>query len=145
MADFGKDVAAFAKRAGMSTEKAIKGTAISLFGAVIQSTPVDTGRARANWMIAGATPAGGTSTSTDSSGSSTINEMTAFVAGSKLTEFTLANNLPYASVLEFGGYPGDGPKTAGGFSTQAPQGMVRVNAARFEALLEKEAAKARNS
>lgn len=39
------------------------------------------------------------------------------------------NGLPYAPVVEFGGYPnppkgGEG-KTSGGFSKQAPQGMLR--------------------
>jgi hypothetical protein len=39
------------------------------------------------------------------------------------------NGLPYAQVVEFGGYPnppkgGEG-KTEGGFSKQAPQGMLR--------------------
>ena len=51
----------------------------------------------------------------------------------------MANNLPYAHVIEYGGYPGDGPNTVGGFSKQAPAGVVRVNVARFEAILEEQA------
>jgi hypothetical protein len=44
----------------------------------------------------------------------------------------LSNNLPYIEKLEYGGYP-DGPNTIGGFSKQAPAGMVRVNMARITA------------
>jgi hypothetical protein len=58
-------------------------------------------------------------------------------------EFTLANNLPYANVIEYGGYQGDGPNTVGGFSKQAPQGVVRVNVLRFQQLIDEEAAKVR--
>lgn len=52
-------------------------------------------------------------------------------AASDWNEFTLTNNLPYAERLEYG------------WSNQAPQGMVRVNVARFNTLLEEEAAKVR--
>jgi hypothetical protein len=36
------------------------------------------------------------------------------------------NNLPYINVLEYGGFPGNGPKTALGYSDQAVGGWVRV-------------------
>lgn len=145
--DFAAQVARFARLAATNTEKAVKGTSIALFRDVIQATPVDTGRARANWTAALAQPATGTTEKTDKTKNAgpTVAEMTAFINGStNATEFTLANNLPYAAVLEFGGYPGDGPNTVGGYSKQAPAGMVRVNAARFEKILEAAAAQVRN-
>lgn len=141
---FDNQVAQFVKNSRLGLDRAVRGTSISLFRSVIKSSPVDTGRFRANWMTSGAQEASDTTEATDKSGAQTIAEMTAFVTGAvDPSEFTLANNLPYAEVLEFGGYPGDGPETVGGYSKQAPQGMVRVNAARFGRIVEEEAAKVR--
>lgn len=45
--------------------------------------------------------------------------------------YVISNKLPYAHVVEFGLYPnppkGGKGKTKGGYSTQAPQGMVRIS------------------
>jgi hypothetical protein len=59
----------------------------------------------------------------------------------------IQNNLPYMGVLEFGGYPKNPvnggvnekgePKTVGGFSRQAPNGMVGVTLAKADQLWEK--------
>ena len=74
-------------------------------------------------------------------------------------EFSLTNNLPYSEVIEFGEYPNPVKKgtkisktgvkhavfevrSKGGFSKLAPQGVVRVNALRFTALLKQAASKA---
>ena len=140
MASFEEQMRAFARRANMSVEKTVKGTAIKLFSAVIKSSPVDTGRFRANWTAAGVQPSTVTTDMTDKSGAAAIGAMVNYINSAKgQTVFTLANNLPYAHVIEYGGYPGDGPNTVGGFSKQAPQGVVRVNVARFEAILEEQA------
>ena len=140
MASFDDQMRAFARRANMSVEKTVKGTAIKLFSAVIKSSPVDTGRFRANWTAAGVQPSTVTTDMTDESGSAATGAMVNYINSAKgQTVFTLANNLPYAHVIEYGGYPGDGPNTVGGFSKQAPQGCVRVNVARFEAILEEQA------
>ena len=140
MASFEDQMRAFARRANMSVEKTIKGTSIKLFSAVIKSSPVDTGRFRANWTAAGVQPSTVTTSSTDKSGSSAIGAMTSYInSANGQTVFTLANNLPYAYKLEYGGYPGDGPNTVGGFSKQAPAGMVRINVARFQAILDEQA------
>ena len=140
MSSFEDQMKAFAKKANMSVEKTVKGTAIKLFSAVIKSSPVDTGRFRANWTAAGVQPSTVTTDMTDKSGSAATGAMVNYINSAKgQTVFTLANNLPYAHVIEYGGYPGDGPNTVGGFSKQAPQGVVRVNVARFEAILEEQA------
>jgi hypothetical protein len=139
-ATFDKQIEAFAKRANMSVSKTIRGTSIALFRGVIKTSPVDTGRFRANWQISGASPASGTVNSFDKKGNDTVMEMATFINGEKVNlEFTLSNNLPYAAKLEYGGYAGDGPNTVGGFSKQAPQGMIRVNVARFQRLLDEAA------
>ena len=140
MASFEDQMRTFAKKANMSVERTVKGAAIKLFSAVIKSSPVDTGRFRANWTAAGVQPSTVTTDMTDKSGSAATGAMTNYInLANGQTVFTLANNLPYAHVIEYGGYPGDGPNTVGGFSKQAPQGCVRVNVARFEAILEEQA------
>lgn len=125
--DFAASVAAFANKANISTEKAIRGTSIALFGSIIQSTPVLTGHARANWQVSGATPASGMVSTNDTSGAATISKVTMDISSSlDFSQFTLTNNLPYITKLEYGS------------SAQAPHGMVRINVARFEQILNKE-------
>jgi hypothetical protein len=64
--------------------------------------------------------------SSDISGSTAIargvGELFSFKVGDSIY---ITNNLPYVANLEFGLY-GDGEKTSGGFSKQAPQGFVRI-------------------
>ena len=141
---FDQQVKAFAKKANRSVEQTIRGTSIKLFSAVIVGWPVDSGRSRANWQAGGANPVKSTIDAYDKTGGATESKMTATINGMRLAnDFTLSNNLPYAHTIEYGGYPGDGPNTVGGFSRQAPQGVVRINAARFERILEEEARKYR--
>lgn len=139
---FALDVKAFCDKAKKNPEIVMRQVSLKLFSAIIKASPVDTGRFRMNWQASGSTPASGTTAATDQSGGKAISAVGEYVIkASDWSEFTLANNLPYANVIEFGGYPGDGPNTVGGFSKQAPQGVVRVNITRFNALLEQEAAK----
>jgi len=142
---FALDVKAFCDKAKKNPEIVMRQVSIKLFSAIILGSPVDTGRFRNNWFAAmGPGHSVETTTYTGKQGTAAINRMTKVVSesrGNGWTELTLANNLPYANVIEYGGYPGDGPNTVGGFSKQAPQGVVRVNITRFNALLEQEAAK----
>jgi len=142
MAGFSLDVSAFCEKAKKNPETVMRAVSIKLFSAIIKGSPVDTGRFRMNWQAAGASPASGAIPGTDVSGDKASSDAANFVtATSDWQELTLTNNLPYAEVLEFGGYPGDGPNTIGGYSKQAPAGMVRVNITRFNTLLNEEAAK----
>ena len=50
------------------------------------------------------------------------------------TTIIIRNQTPYAHMLEYGGY-GPGPKTVGGFSKQAPKGMMRISALKFKQYL----------
>ena len=137
---FDEQVRKFAEKANMSVGKTIRGSAIVLFRGIIKMSPVDTGRFRANWMVGMKAPSTETTESTDKAGGTTAMNMAQYINAQKDSyEFTLANNLPYAYKLEYGGYPGDGPNTVGGFSKQAPSGCVRVNVARFEAILDEQA------
>ena len=144
MSDFALDVSKWVAKAKVAPERVVRSVTIKLWSAVIKGSPVDTGRFRGNWFASGSTPSGEVSHTMDKTGGATINNATQVVVGiADWTNMTLTNNLPYANVIEFGGYPGDGPNTVGGFSKQAPQGCVRVNVARFQQLINKEAAKQR--
>ena len=158
--DFSKAVADFALEVQEADEKIIKGVTVALFRAVILSSPVDTGRFRANWFLGGIVASNLQTTRKDKSGTDTINKMASGVNQTEgiPEEFSLTNNLPYSEVIEFGQYPNpvkQGTKipkkyggkatyekrSAGGFSKLAPKGVVRVNATRFASLLEAEAAR----
>jgi len=138
---FSLDIKSFAGGFIDGAEDAIRGTSIKLFSAIVESSPVDEGRFRANWFATGQLPSTKITSSIDKSGSSTINAIESKITSiADWSTFTLSNNLPYAETIEFGGY-NDGPKTTGGFSKQAPKGVVRVNVMRFNGLLEVEAIK----
>lgn len=109
--------------------------ALQIFSGVVSRTPVDDGHLRAAWNI------------------SINNEEYVTTPGGKgnwnlptdLGRFPIiyiTNGLPYAAVVEYGLYPGIGPKTVAGnnpttgggiFSRQAPVGMVEVTIAEIQA------------
>ena len=108
---------------------------------VVLLTPVDTGRARSSWNVSVGEPDGSVSESVGKA-------PTASSAGSALRSLGvyqtvwIASGLPYIKVLEYGGYPKDPVrgswdrgakewriKSVGGYSKQAPRGMVRLTVA----------------
>ena len=144
MSGFTLDIKNFVEKAKKNPETVARQVSFKLFSAVIKASPVDTGRFRMNWQVAGANPATGMLDGMDKTGNNAIAKAKEYIFNTAVWyDFTMTNNLPYAPVVEYGGYPGDGPNTVGGFSKQAPKGMVRVNVARFNTLLEEEAAKVR--
>jgi hypothetical protein len=143
MADtFTAQVDDWVKKAKGAIDANVRSITIALFKGIILSTPVDTGRARGNWQTTIGAPASGTVEGADPSGAAAIGAVFANQGGAgKIT--WLANNLPYIQVLEYGLYPNP-PKlgtrvkgggyqilSVGGYSRQAPAGMVRVNMARI--------------
>lgn len=128
---FSLDLSRFAKKAGVEMKLVIQKISMEAFKRIIYRTPVDTGRARANWgCTIGKPRTPAEIESTDKSGSTTTAAMVATVQGfSGDGSVFLVNNLPYIGVLEYGradGSPG---------STQSPQGMVRVTAAEMAGFL----------
>lgn len=143
---FTLDVKAFCDKAKKNPEIVMRKVSMKLFSAIIMGSPVDTGRFRNNWFANfGPTPSSEITAYTGKQGTAAISRVSKVITESRglsWTELTLTNNLPYAAVIEYGGYkPGDGPNTVGGFSKQAPSGLVGINVKRFNALLEEEAAK----
>lgn len=110
-------------------KKAIRQTAVD----VIQQTPVDQGVLINNWYASNRSVPQRSTTQADPSGNNSIARVDAALERWKLGQsFYLANNLPYAAVVEYGRYPNPPKnptgKTVNGFSKQAPAGMVRINA-----------------
>jgi hypothetical protein len=115
---------------------------------VVLRTPVDTGRARASWNLSVGTPDG----SYPAAGGTyePLSYEAAAIALRDLQPFDvvwIASGLPYIKTLEYGLYPspprvgtwvkgrGFEIRSAGGYSKQAPQGMVRVTVDEVRAIL----------
>jgi len=101
---------------------------------VIDATPYETGRLKNNWYSSMNGFPRSTNKSGDVSGKASLGRVDKALAKFDLKKnqtFYMANNLPYARVVEFGLYPnppkkGRG-KTVNGFSKKAPAGMARIN------------------
>ena len=132
-----------AEIAGESVMKKVRELVAELFASVTRKSPRDTGRFAANWNPSLGAPNYTYTDSTDANG--TLGRIEDFAAkvylGDDGAELYLSNGLPYAAVLEYGLYPdppkGGAGKTTGGYSTQAPQGMIRVTVAEFQTHLDK--------
>lgn len=133
MASFGVQLAKFAKKAGDKADTVVTKVCLDVAARVIEKTPVDTGRLRANWQASIGQPASGEVEGNDKSGASTISKIIGPAGQAPGRVFYLTNNLPYAVVAEFGLWgTSDGATqktTRDGHSIQAPNGMVRVTMA----------------
>ena len=129
MTTFALDLSKAIEKAKGQTEAVIKKAAFSVFQSVIQKSPVDTGRFRANWNISVGNPDLSTSEATDKTGSASIGKVASGIAQYKLADGSifLTNNLPYAMRLE------------DGYSGQAPNGMVRLSIVEFNNYLASQA------
>lgn len=153
---FSLDVKEFAEEVALGVDEVRKSVALDLFSRIVLSTPVDTGRLRNNWVPSVGKPLKQTRAGLDKSGATKIQEMRVKVGAAKPEDsIYLSNDLDYAPVVEFGLYPNPPQtpelrktppgKTKNGFSTQAPEGMVRINVAKFQAALDEAVAKRRKS
>lgn len=111
----------FAIKTTREVEAVKRVVAIKLFGAIIEDTPVLTGRLRGNWQTTIRSPALDELPIRD--GSAAMDDV-AKVAGEAKGDDTIIfrNNLPYAARIEFEGWS----------HTKAPQGMVRKNVLLFQ-------------
>ena len=131
MTTFALDLSKAIEKAKENAGLVIKKATFELFRSVIEKSPVDTGRFRANWNVAVGSPDLSTNKETDDSprGEPSVQNMQKVVLNSKFIDQSifLTNSLPYANVLEEGRIDG----VSG--SVQAPQGMVRISIAEFNA------------
>lgn len=143
---FSAEVNAWALKTKGGLNTNLKKVLIDMSASIVAMSPVDTGRFRANWQYGfGVAPAGKID-ATDVGGAQGSNTAATLAEDIlKQTNYAgvhfIVNNLDYAQVLEFGLYP-DPPKhgtgkTVGGYSKQAPGGMVRITAQRWDEFITK--------
>lgn len=124
------------------SDEVFRVTVIKFFGQIVQVSPVAViggGRFRANWFATISRPSRKVEPNSEKSENEVNQRIERVVNGARIPRiFWLTNNLPYSEVIEFGGF-GDGPKTTGGFSRQAPKGVVRITAKRFSRIFNENA------
>lgn len=128
MSTFTLDLTRFAKKSKADIKLVIQKITMEAFKRVILRTPVDTGRARANWSVSESGPnITYEITSEDKSGQKTISTATKTVNGwNCIGSIFMLNNLGYIVPLEYGS------------SKQAPGGMVRLTVAEMQAWAQNE-------
>jgi len=89
----------------------------------VLATPVDTGRARANWIVSVGRPRYQTTPDVDPSGAQAIAQGVRAVQSFKGGSIFITNSLPYIEFLEDGS------------SKQAPGGMTKFGVQAAEAVL----------
>ena len=139
MADFSIPLDKLAAKMQADLETVVRKSTFDMYTRVKQKSPVDTGRFRTNWNVSQGAVNTATTESTDQTRADTeIAKVWTLPIGGVMY---MANSLPYARVLEYGGYPNPPKnptgKTVGGFSKQAPQGMVRLTAIEFSQYVQK--------
>ncbi len=115
MSQFSVDIRKFIQKANGNVDRAIRQTIILVSQGVIQNTPVDTGRARANWVFGSGSPNLSVEFSRfDPGGSSALAKIASDIGTKPPRLSYVTNSLPYIQSLEEGS------------SRQAPNGMVAV-------------------
>ena len=126
---FLSEVTAFVSGTDRKVNEVVRAAQRMLAADVIAGTPVDTGHARGNWQFSEGSPATGELNVFDPTGLLTLATCAVQIDAARVggTDWFLANNVPYILPLEFG------------HSKQAPNGMARLAAARFEQNVERAA------
>lgn len=133
MANFAADIRRFARITNQTKDQVIASVQLQALTNQVEATAVDTGQAKGGWHTSIGQPSQRVGGPNDPSGASAIArglQDTLKTGGI----FYAVNNLPYILDLEFGRY-GDGPKTVNGFSTQSPQGMMRISVIEIKAAI----------
>ena len=134
---FEDDVRKFERKTERKMKLVVRKVMLEIIRKIIFKTPVDEGRLRANWQLAIGNVPEGTLELDDKNGTATVAKAVANSLGYRLGDtIYLANNLPYVRTVEEGGYK-DGPKTVGGFSLQAPAGMVGLTLQEFQGIVKR--------
>jgi len=112
-------------------EKQLRGIFLTGLSNIAIGTPVsdEGGRARNSWFFSALKPSSGGVRSDDKNGNSSLRSLDRMPKDILGKTLYYTNNMPYINKLEYGGFPdpvkGDGKKTIGGYSSQAPSGWVR--------------------
>jgi len=106
------DPSAFVGLVEEDVGKRLRIISMALLAEIVQRSPVDTGRFRANNQVSLGGPDYGITTEVDKSGAATLQQGSAVIAqGKPYSVIYIQNNLPYAEALE------------NGHSKQAPTGL----------------------
>jgi hypothetical protein len=113
ISDVRRDLAKIADAIGKSADQVFRQMGFDLLAEVKRKSPVDTGTFKKSWQV----------------GVNGIGNGKPIESAEIGDIIYISNHLPYAPVIEYGLYPGQGPKTtADGYSTQAPRGVARMSA-----------------
>lgn len=118
---FKADIAKFAQQLDINLATVIRKIALDLWTKVTKKTPVDTGRARASWIVSEGEPDIVTTAPVGTNAVPTPPDFSN-VDGTKVVY--ILNNVSYIEALE------------DGHSKQAPAGMVRISLAELEVEIE---------
>lgn len=123
-ASFSRSLMELCEHVDGEVEKVVRKACIDLYRRIVQRTPIDTGRAKANWQISTSDNGSVRGSAGDSFSESDIQGLIASeTSGLNITindnQVIIYNNLEYIGALE------------NGHSQQAPGGMVVVSLADF--------------
>lgn len=123
---FSLDLDRWAEKAKGNLDRVTRETLMLAAQGVVQLSPVDTGRFRANWQFGNGAIDFTTSDQVDPSGAISIAKVQAQLGAVQAGGvYYLTNSLPYAYRLEYEGW-----------SKQAPAGMVRVTLAGLQGAID---------
>lgn len=127
---FAQDLKRFENKVIGREDLFLKKLTMEILRKLVLRTPVDTGRARANWNVEFGAPDPSVTEDTDKTGGSTTAEGVSLLTGAEAGgKIFITNNLVYIVPLEEGS------------SKQAPHGMVAVTLREFEGMVETVAGK----
>lgn len=120
---FAIDVSRFVAKAKLAPSVVVRKLTTDILTSVVLKTPVDAGRARANWNVSlNRVDTSVSVTTTDVGGQKTIHFGNAAISKWEPGDtIYIANSLPYIRRLEYDGW-----------SKQAPAGMVRITLAQAQ-------------
>lgn len=122
---FAGDIARFNTKVQNEFVEVKKRAAFGLFSAIVMDTPVDKGVLRNNWQMQFNSSADNTLTEGDMSGSGVLSRLKVNLEGADpINSIYFTNNLSYARPIEYDGWSG-----------KAPEGMLRVNLARWSQIV----------
>lgn len=123
---FSTDLEEFKQRVLEQYKQVYRMSVFDLFSSIIVETPVDKGVLRNNWFAEIGSPNFSKVLDETTTEAEVISRMQTKVNGIQISDTTFfTNNMPYAERIEFDGWSG-----------KAPQGMVRVNVARWDAIVD---------
>lgn len=122
---FELSISAFAERAKVHADVAVRQVVLELATRIINRSPVDTGRFRGNWRVSNHYAVNGTLDRLDKTGEATLAEISqALEAGKFSRRWVISNNMPYGPALERG------------HSKQRPIGFVGVTVMEFAGIVD---------